>query len=91
MPTAKPTSTTTQRHRRRVAGGFILTLIVVSFITVRNLGHDHGFAHRRARRTLGFLFGLGAGMLLMVVAFLFFAWLVTDNSSRNGCATPSRG
>jgi membrane protein required for colicin V production len=27
-------------------------------------------------RTLGFLFGLGRGLLIVVVAFLFFAWLV---------------
>jgi membrane protein required for colicin V production len=29
-------------------------------------------------RTLGFLFGLGRGLLIVVVAFLFFAWLVPD-------------
>src|ERR1043166_2042017 len=27
-------------------------------------------------RTLGFLFGLGRGLVIVVVAFLFFAWLV---------------
>ena len=27
-------------------------------------------------RTLGFLFGLGRGLIIVVVAFLFFAWLV---------------
>ena len=29
-------------------------------------------------RTLGFLFGLARGLLIMVVAFLFFSWLVPD-------------
>ena len=29
-------------------------------------------------RTLGFLFGLGRGLIIVVVAFLFFAWLVPD-------------
>ena len=29
-------------------------------------------------RTLGFLFGLGRGLLIVVVAFLFFSWLVPD-------------
>ena len=29
-------------------------------------------------RTLGFLFGLGRGLLIVVVAFLFFTWLVPD-------------
>jgi membrane protein required for colicin V production len=31
-------------------------------------------------RTLGFLFGLGRGLVIVVVAFLFFAWLVPDRS-----------
>jgi membrane protein required for colicin V production len=29
-------------------------------------------------RTLGFLFGLARGLLIMVVAFLFFSWLVQE-------------
>jgi membrane protein required for colicin V production len=29
-------------------------------------------------RALGFLFGLGRGFLIMVVAFIFFAWLVPE-------------
>jgi membrane protein required for colicin V production len=29
-------------------------------------------------RTLGFLFGLGRGLLIVVVAFLFFSWLVPE-------------
>ena len=31
-------------------------------------------------RTLGFLFGLGRGLLIVVVAFQFFIWLVPDRS-----------
>ena len=31
-------------------------------------------------RTLGFLFGLARGLVIVVVAFLFFAWLVPDRS-----------
>jgi membrane protein required for colicin V production len=31
-------------------------------------------------RTLGFLFGLGRGLLIVVVAYLFFDWLVPDRS-----------
>src|SRR4029078_4998727 len=30
--------------------------------------------------TLGFLFGLGRGLVIVVAAFLFFAWLVPDRS-----------
>jgi membrane protein required for colicin V production len=31
-------------------------------------------------RTLGFLFGLARGLLIVVVAYLFFDWLVPDRS-----------
>jgi membrane protein required for colicin V production len=31
-------------------------------------------------RTLGFLFGLARGLVIVVVAFLFFNWLVPDRS-----------
>jgi membrane protein required for colicin V production len=31
-------------------------------------------------RTLGFLFGLGRGLIIVVVAFLFFDWLVPSKS-----------
>ncbi len=31
-------------------------------------------------RTLGFLFGLGRGLVIVVVAFQFFTWLVPDRS-----------
>lgn len=33
---------------------------------------------RALDRTLGFLFGLARGLLIIVVAFLFFAWLVPE-------------
>ena len=42
-------------------------------------------------RTLGFLFGLGRGLIIVVVAFLFFAWLVpADKQPDWRAATPSR-
>jgi membrane protein required for colicin V production len=31
-------------------------------------------------RTLGFLFGLARGLVIVVVAFMFFSWLVPDRS-----------
>jgi membrane protein required for colicin V production len=31
-------------------------------------------------RTLGFLFGLGRGLIIVVVAYAFFDWLVPDRS-----------
>jgi membrane protein required for colicin V production len=59
-----------------VAGVFIGTLIVVSIVTVRisNMILDSRIG--ALDRTLGFLFGLARGLLIVVVAFLFFSWLV---------------
>ena len=31
-------------------------------------------------RTLGFLFGLGRGLIIVVIAYMFFDWLVPDRS-----------
>ena len=59
-----------------VGGVFLLTLLIVSVITVRisDLVLDSRIG--ALDRTLGFLFGLGRGLIIVVVAFLFFAWLV---------------
>jgi membrane protein required for colicin V production len=61
-----------------VAGIFIVTLIVVSIITVRISDMILDSRIGALDRTLGFLFGLARGLLIMVVAFLFFAWLVPE-------------
>lgn len=61
-----------------VVGVFVLTLIVVSVITVRISDMILDSRIGALDRTLGFLFGLARGLLIMVVAFLFFAWLVPD-------------
>jgi membrane protein required for colicin V production len=61
-----------------VAGVFILTLIVVSIITVRISDMILDSRIGALDRTLGFVFGLARGLLIMVVAFLFFVWLVPD-------------
>ena len=42
-------------------------------------------------RTLGFLFGLARGLLIVVVAFIFFDWLVPASSSRRGLQMRNRG
>src|SRR5438105_15490166 len=59
-----------------IGGTFLLTLIVVSVITVRFSDMVLDSRIGALDRTLGFLFGLGRGLLIVVVAFLFFAWLV---------------
>ena len=61
-----------------VAGVFIVTLILVSIVTVRISDMILDSRIGALDRTLGFLFGLARGLLIMVVAFLFFAWLVPD-------------
>jgi membrane protein required for colicin V production len=61
-----------------VAGVFLGTLIVVSVITVRISDMILDSRIGALDRTLGFLFGLGRGLLIVVVAFMFFTWLVPD-------------
>ncbi|WP_245261898.1 CvpA family protein [Ancylobacter sp. FA202] len=61
---------------------FIVTLLIVSIITVRisDLVLDSRIG--ALDRTLGFLFGLARGFLIMVVAFLFFNWLVQNEQGQ---------
>ncbi len=61
-----------------IAGVFVGTLIVVSIITVRISDMILDSRIGALDRTLGFLFGLARGLLIMVVAFMFFSWLVPD-------------
>lgn len=61
-----------------VGGVFIGTLIVVSIITVRISDMILDSRIGALDRTLGFLFGLARGLLIVVVAFVFFSWLVQD-------------
>ena len=61
-----------------VAGTFIGTLIVVSVITVHISDMILDSRIGALDRTLGFLFGLARGLLIVVVAYQFFIWLVPD-------------
>jgi membrane protein required for colicin V production len=63
-----------------VVGVFLLTLLIVSIITIRISDMILDSRVGALDRTLGFLFGLGRGLIIVVVAFLFFAWLVPDRS-----------
>src|SRR6202167_5501280 len=63
-----------------VGGVFLLTLIVVSILTVRILDMVLDSRVGALDRTLGFLFGLARGLVIVVIAFLFFTWLVPDRS-----------
>ena len=58
------------------AAVFILALIVISFITMRIADFIIDSRIGALDRTLGFLFGAARGVLIVVVAMLFFNWLV---------------
>ena len=63
-----------------IGGTFLGTLLVVSVITVRFSDMVLDSRVGALDRTMGFLFGLARGLVIVVVAFLFFAWLVPDRS-----------
>jgi membrane protein required for colicin V production len=67
-----------------IGGVFLVTLIVVSLITMRISDMILDSRIGALDRTLGFLFGLARGLLIVVVAFLFFAWLVKPESRPDG-------
>lgn len=62
------------------AGVFFVVLVVVSFITMKIsdfvIDSRVGFLDR----TLGFIFGAARGILLVVVALIFFNWLVSSEN-----------
>src|SRR5262245_39312016 len=67
-----------------IGGTFLLTLLVVSVLTVRVSDMILDSRIGALDRTLGFLFGLARGLIIVVVAFLFFSWLVPANKQPDG-------
>ncbi len=65
LPTAK-----TYFNNDTVASVVVVTVRISDMILDSRIG--------ALDRTLGFLFGLARGLLIVVVAFLFFSWLVPD-------------
>lgn len=63
-----------------VGGVFLVTLLLVSVVTVRVSDMVLDSRVGALDRTLGFLFGLGRGLIIVVVAFAFFDWLVPGKS-----------
>lgn len=61
-------------------GIFLITLIIVSFITMRISDFILDSRVGALDRTLGFMFGLARGLLLVVVAYMFLAWLVPESN-----------
>jgi membrane protein required for colicin V production len=63
-----------------IGGIFLGTLLVVAVITIKISDMVLDSRIGALDRTLGFLFGLGRGLIIVVVAYLFFDWLVPDRS-----------
>jgi membrane protein required for colicin V production len=63
-----------------IGGLFLGTLIIVSILTVRLSDKILDSRIGALDRTLGFLFGLARGLIIVVVAFVFFDWLVPQKS-----------
>src|SRR5271169_6542845 len=61
-----------------VGGIFLGTLLVVTVLTVRISDMVLDSRVGALDRTLGFLFGLARGLLIVVVAYTFFSWLVPE-------------
>jgi membrane protein required for colicin V production len=63
--------------RIAVGGGvFLIVLIILSIISVRVADWVLDSAAGPFDRTFGLVYGLGRGLLLVVIAYLFYVWLV---------------
>jgi membrane protein required for colicin V production len=81
LPSVQPHfSSNTVATAVTVVGIFLVTLLVVSILTVRISDLVLDSRVGALDRTLGFLFGMGRGLLIVVVAYLFFDWLVPERS-----------
>lgn len=58
---------------------FIVVLIVVSFVTMKIADFIIDSRIGALDRTFGFIFGAARGLLLIVVAMMFFNWLVAPS------------
>jgi membrane protein required for colicin V production len=63
-----------------IGGIFLTVLIIVAVITIRISDMILDSRIGALDRTLGFIFGLARGLVIVVVAFGFFDWLVVEKS-----------
>src|SRR5437016_9879160 len=85
LPMAKQYFTNDYVAMATVVGGvFVGTLLIVSILTIKISDVVLDSRVGALDRTLGFLFGLGRGLIIVVVAFLFFAWLVPGPKQPDG-------
>jgi membrane protein required for colicin V production len=75
------------------AAAFIVTLIIVSVISVRLSDAVVDSAAGAFDRTLGFLYGLFRGFILVAIAYLFYGWLLPFDKQedwvRNAISLPA--
>ena len=67
-------------------GIFLITLIIVSFITIQISDFVLDSRIGALDRTLGFVFGALRGAILMAVAVIFFNWFVPEDKQPNWVA-----
>ena len=67
---------------------FLVVLIAISLLTMRVSDWilDNGIGV--LDRTLGFVFGVARGLLLVVVAYMFFIWAAPGSPSRRSAHRP---
>ncbi len=58
------------------AAAFLIVLIIVSIISVKISDYVVDSAAGSFDRTLGFIFGVARGFVFVVIAYLFYGWLV---------------
>lgn len=59
-----------------VIGVFFIVLIVLSFLTIRLSDRILDSRIGALDRTLGFVFGLARGLAIVVVAYMFYSWII---------------
>ena len=69
---------------------FLIVLIVVSLISVKLSDIVVDSAAGAFDRTLGFFYGLARGLVLVVIAFLFYDWLIPDKARQEGWVRDAR-
>jgi membrane protein required for colicin V production len=75
------------------AVAFLLTLITISLISIKISDAVVDSSAGGFDRTLGFLYGLGRGFVLVAIAYLFYGWLLPvdkqENWVRNAASLPA--
>jgi membrane protein required for colicin V production len=80
LPLVTPYTTSTTVQAIIAAGAvFIVALIIATYITTKIADFVVDSRIGAVDRALGFLFGVARGVLLLVVALLFFNWLVNPS------------